>query len=68
MISAPSPSSVCCSLGVLLDVKLSVGFGRFQQEFVQLAYLLILEVRQVPFSQVGPEPDGPPCRLQDLRL
>lgn len=35
------------SFAVPLDVKLSVGLGGFQHEFVQLAYLLLLEVEEV---------------------
>lgn len=45
------------SLGLFLDVKLSVRFSGFQHEFIQLADLVLLEVAQFPIGQVGPELD-----------
>ncbi|KAK0137091.1 Succinate dehydrogenase assembly factor 3, mitochondrial [Merluccius polli] len=61
-----SSRSLLC---VLLDVKLSVGFGGLQHEFVQLAYLLIW--KSLNFSSVRAAPRlllGMRCRMIQHRV
>lgn len=59
------------SLFVPLDVELSVGFGGFQHELVQLADLLLLEVAEILLRHVGAKLDraeSPARRRQHLSL